>query len=360
MNIEIHGYAIVSEDDRITDGSGATPEVLRNQADWAYFQRELDRADLVVLGRIGHEANPNTKGRPRLVVSSSSSGLEQRKDAWWWNPDRSDWDEATARILPGGGRVAVPGGRRVFDLFLRIGYAAFHLSRAEGVAIGSGTSLFSVCDRGASACAALFESGLEAGPRQISRRRSPRELDRVDALKGNSSYDRTLVLSTRREAALRTLTLATLTIAGLLVGQAVAQSGSSGGSSGGSAGSGGSSSSTSSPSGAGNAGSAGSPSATGSPTSRGTASPGSSGTAGPTTSGEAKPSPGSRPSNATAPRRAPGTEGSTGRSGGDTSGATASGTASFDGPAPTPRELEMRRKSEEIDRKVRRGICVGC
>jgi hypothetical protein len=167
LNIEIHGYAIVSEDDRITDGSGATPEVLRNQADWAYFQRELDRADLVVLGRIGHEANPNTKGRPRLVVSSSSSGLEQRNDAWWWNPDRSDWDEATARILPGGGRVAVPGGRRVFDLFLRIGYAAFHLSRAEGVAIGSGTSLFSVCDRGASACAALFESGLEAGPRQI-------------------------------------------------------------------------------------------------------------------------------------------------------------------------------------------------
>ena len=63
MNIEIHGYAIVSEDDRITDGSGATPEVLRNQADWAYFQRELDRADLVVLGRIGLTCTWETSAR---------------------------------------------------------------------------------------------------------------------------------------------------------------------------------------------------------------------------------------------------------------------------------------------------------
>jgi hypothetical protein len=167
LNIQIHGYAIVSEDDRITDDSGATPVVLRNEADWAYFQRELDRADLVVLGRIGHEANPNTKGRPRLVVSSSSQGLEQRADGWWWNPDRCDWHEAMATILPGGGRVAVPGGRRVFDLFLRIGYDVFHLSRAEGVTIGSGIGLFSACDEGSSACVALFESGLEAGPRQV-------------------------------------------------------------------------------------------------------------------------------------------------------------------------------------------------
>ncbi|MDF2811463.1 MAG: hypothetical protein K0S56_2494 [Microvirga sp.] len=167
MAIEIHGYAIISEDDRITDASGATPEALRNEADWRYFQAELDKSDVVVLGRLGHEANPNAKGRRRLVVSSSSPGLEQRADALWWNPDRCSWDEAIATILPNGGRVAVPGGRRVFDLFLRIGYDVFHLSRAEGVKIGSGTGLFSVCDEGTSACAALFERGLEAGPRKV-------------------------------------------------------------------------------------------------------------------------------------------------------------------------------------------------
>jgi hypothetical protein len=173
LTIQIHGYAIVSEDDRITDESGATPKVLRNEADWAYFQRELDRADLVVLGRIGHEANPNTKARSRLVVSASSAGLEQRVDGWWWNPDRCDWNVAMRTILPGGGRVAVPGGRRVFDLFLQIGYDVFHLSRAEGVIIGSGIGLFSACDEGTSACVALFESGLEAGPRQVLDPRLP-------------------------------------------------------------------------------------------------------------------------------------------------------------------------------------------
>jgi hypothetical protein len=165
--IQIHGYAIISEDDRIADISGATPEVLRNDADWAYFQTELDKADAVVLGRLGHEANPNTKGRLRVILSSSSPGLERRDDAWWWNPDRLSWEEAIATILPGGGRVAVPGGRRVFDLFLGVGFDVFHLSRAEGVRIGSGIGLFSACERGTSAEAALFQTGLEAGPRKV-------------------------------------------------------------------------------------------------------------------------------------------------------------------------------------------------
>ena len=44
--IQIHGYAIISDDDRIADSGGRTPPSLRNDADWAYFQRELDGADL--------------------------------------------------------------------------------------------------------------------------------------------------------------------------------------------------------------------------------------------------------------------------------------------------------------------------
>ena len=49
MSVEIHGYAIVSDDDRIADARGVMPRALLNDADWAYFQAELDRADLVVL-----------------------------------------------------------------------------------------------------------------------------------------------------------------------------------------------------------------------------------------------------------------------------------------------------------------------
>lgn len=165
--IEIHGYAIVSDDDRIADAQGRMPDVLRNDADWAYFQKELDKSAVTVLGRLGHESNPNPRGRLRIVVSSSSSGLEKREDGWWWNPQATMWHEAIGRILPGGGRVAVPGGKRVFDLFLDIGYDAFHLTRAEGVTVPGGVALFSACDEGLIAEAILARSGLKPGTREI-------------------------------------------------------------------------------------------------------------------------------------------------------------------------------------------------
>jgi hypothetical protein len=165
--IEIHGYAIVSGDDRIADAAGRTPDALRNDADWAYFQRELDRADLTVLGRLGHEANPNRMNRQRLVLSSQADGVERGADAWWWNPSRLDWPAAARRILPRGGRVAVPGGRQVFDLFLTIGYDVFHLSRAEGVRVPGGVPLFSMVDEGRSAEGMLAAHGLRPDPPRL-------------------------------------------------------------------------------------------------------------------------------------------------------------------------------------------------
>jgi hypothetical protein len=158
--VEIHGYAIVSDDDRIADASGQVPTVLRNDADWAYFQAELDRAAVTVLGRLGHEAHPNPKGRLRLVLSSAARGLERRTDGWWWNPDETTWQQVVGTILPQGGRVAVPGGRRVFDLFLAIGYDSFHLSRVEGSRVPEGVALFSACDDGERAEAVLARAGL--------------------------------------------------------------------------------------------------------------------------------------------------------------------------------------------------------
>jgi hypothetical protein len=165
--IEIHGYAIVSANDCIADSHGATPQSLRNEADWTYFQRELDRAGLVALGRLGHEANPNIRGRRRLVLSSAARGLEQRDDAWWWHPAEISWREAAAKLLPNGGFVAVPGGQPVFDLFMAIGYQAFHLSRAHGVFLEGGRSVFADCDRGLTAEAVLSGAGLRSGAEEI-------------------------------------------------------------------------------------------------------------------------------------------------------------------------------------------------
>ena len=165
--IEIHGYAIVTDDDRIAGVDGQTPQSLRNEADWLNFQRELDRADLIVLGRLGHQANPNIKGRRRLVVSNSAAGLESREGELWWRPALLSWREVAAALLPRGGRVAVPGGQGVFDLFLAIGYDAFHLTRAESVIAPGGRALFSACDDGLSAEAVLADAGLEPGERQV-------------------------------------------------------------------------------------------------------------------------------------------------------------------------------------------------
>lgn len=166
-HVEIHGYAIVSDNDCIADATGQTPDVLRNDADWAYFQAELNRSQVTVLGRLGHEANPNPRGRLRIILSSSSRGMERRADGWWWNPQAFAWDDAIRMALPHGGRVAVPGGRQVFDLFLSIGYDTFHLTRAEGVIVPGGVPVFSGSDSGKKAEAILSEAGLKAGPTQI-------------------------------------------------------------------------------------------------------------------------------------------------------------------------------------------------
>jgi hypothetical protein len=160
----IHGHAIVSQDDCIADAEGCTPPALRNDADWQRFQSALDAAALTVLGRLSHEANPNVMNRKRIVVSSGARGVERRADGWWWNPAKAPLLDALSEAAPAGGIVAVPGGRRIFDLFLVIGFDEFHLARATRLYMGNGTPVFSECANGVSADEVLMRHGLVAGP----------------------------------------------------------------------------------------------------------------------------------------------------------------------------------------------------
>lgn len=163
----IHGHAIVSADDRIADASGKMPQALRNPADWKRFQAALDRAAVMVLGRLGHLAHPNVHGRNRIVVSSAADGIERRGDAWWWNPARAPLAEALAAAALGGGIVVVPGGQHVFDLFLDLGFDEFHLARASRVTLPGGVAIFSECEKGRSAEEVLAAHGLVAGRKEI-------------------------------------------------------------------------------------------------------------------------------------------------------------------------------------------------
>ena len=159
--IEIHGYAIVSDDDMIAAADGLTPLSLRNEKDWEYYQRAQARSDLVVLARRSHEFEPNVRGDSRLVISQAAvEALEKRADALWWNPARVGWKDVAARILPFGGEIAVCGGQGAFDLFLDIGYDAFHMSRAYGVLLPGGRKVFSASERGVSAEVVLADAGL--------------------------------------------------------------------------------------------------------------------------------------------------------------------------------------------------------
>jgi hypothetical protein len=164
-NLDITGYAIVSDDDKIAGADGMTPASLRNPKDWELYQRAQELADLVVFARRSHELEPNIHRRPRLVVSRESAGLEQRPDSWWWDPRRTTWEEVAARVLPTGGRVAVGGGQVVFDLFLLIGFDGFHLSRAHGVKLPGGRSVFSVSNDDVSAATVLEQHGLKLNER---------------------------------------------------------------------------------------------------------------------------------------------------------------------------------------------------
>ena len=68
--------------------------------------------------------------------------------------------ETAKELWPRGGDLAVPGGQVVFDLFLKIGFDAFYLTRAHGVRLPGGRALFSGCDTGLSAEAVLASAGL--------------------------------------------------------------------------------------------------------------------------------------------------------------------------------------------------------
>ena len=86
--ISFEGHAIVSVDGMIAAADGSMPPELRSDADWRLFQAALDRAALVVLGRVGHAKHPNP-GRRRLVMTRSVGRLARDPDdplATLWNP----------------------------------------------------------------------------------------------------------------------------------------------------------------------------------------------------------------------------------------------------------------------------------
>jgi dihydrofolate reductase len=66
----------------------------------------------------------------------------KRANAVLWNPQGASLDEALARLAAPPGMLAAIGGPEVYQLFLDIGYDAFHLTRAANVRLPGGRPVF--------------------------------------------------------------------------------------------------------------------------------------------------------------------------------------------------------------------------
>ncbi len=142
-SIVFEGHAIVSEDGMIADAQGTMPDALRDDEDWRRFQASLDRAAVVVLGRLGHERHPNP-GRRRLVLTRSVPALSDDPNdnlAVFWNPAGVDIAEVLVSMGVATGTVAITGGTGAFDLFLPM-YTRFILSEVRGLMLPGGTPCF--------------------------------------------------------------------------------------------------------------------------------------------------------------------------------------------------------------------------
>jgi hypothetical protein len=166
----IEGYAIISSDGMIADAQAAFPPALVFEADKQFYARELDRVDIVIQGRHSHEGQANSSLRRRLILTRRVAGIAPDADypkSMLWNPAGASLVEACAALGVSAGALGIVGGVDVFDLFLTVGYDAFHLSRAGKVQLPGGVPVFSQLRSGRSPEDVLGLFGLKPGPAQV-------------------------------------------------------------------------------------------------------------------------------------------------------------------------------------------------
>jgi hypothetical protein len=169
QHVRIEGYAIVSADGMLADRNRKMPDQLKIDADARLFNQGLDRAAVVVHGRNSHEQQASSDRRRRLIVTHGIVALAEHPsipNARLWNPAGASFATACRAIEVTEGMAAVTGGAEVFDLFLKIGFDAFHLSRAGNVRLPGGRPVFPEVPA-LTPEQVLVKHGLAAGPMQV-------------------------------------------------------------------------------------------------------------------------------------------------------------------------------------------------
>jgi dihydrofolate reductase len=165
---QIEGYAIVTADGMIADSAGHMPDSLKYEADQHYFQSALDRCAAVIQGRNSYEGLPRAALRKRIVLTRKIASHAQdpiNQNARLWNPEGVSLEDALKALGVTDGSLGIVGGTEVFDLFLKMGYDRFHLSRTPPrVRLPGGRPVFSEVLLGQTPEAVLTAAGLTPGP----------------------------------------------------------------------------------------------------------------------------------------------------------------------------------------------------
>ncbi|HEY3846402.1 MAG TPA: hypothetical protein VGL95_04750 [Acetobacteraceae bacterium] len=128
----------------IANDAGVIPDSLSFEADRRFFERGIDRLDVVVHGRHSREEKRGSESRHRLVVTRhipAIAGDPSNEKALFWNPAGASFEQALAALGVPDSSVGILGGTDVFGLFLDR-YDVFHLSRAAGVRLPGGRPVF--------------------------------------------------------------------------------------------------------------------------------------------------------------------------------------------------------------------------
>ena len=162
-SIRLEGYAIVSANGMIADSDCLMPNSLKFEADQEFLESSLDKAELLVHGRKSHECQAASHLRKRLLMTRCVTTFEldpSAQNVWLWNPAGISFDNVCRELGVTEGVVAIIGGTAAYDMFLPF-YAAFHMCRANKVALPGGVPVLSAVRDGHPPDRVLSGAGLK-------------------------------------------------------------------------------------------------------------------------------------------------------------------------------------------------------